>query len=215
MLISVLLVDDHAVVRDGVRHLLEVQPGMRVVGSFGDGRAAVAFAEASDFDVAVIDVAMPGMNGIEVAREIHDCCPSVHILMLSMHSSPEHIYQSFEAGAQGYLLKESAGNEVIDAVRAVHSGRRFLSRKIDSNALDLYIRERRRKGSPLLQLSARERQVLQLIVEGLTSAEVGTVLTLSPKSVDTYRSRMMKKLEIGDMPGLVKFAIRHGLTTVD
>ena len=215
MLISVLLVDDHAVVRDGVRHLLEVQPGIRVVGSFGDGREAVIFAESNDFDVAVIDVAMPGLNGIEVARQIHDTCPGAHVLMLSMHSSPEHVYQAFEAGAQGYLLKESAGNEVIDAVRAVHAGRRFLSRKIAGNTLDLYIRERRRKGSPLLQLSARERQVLQLIVEGRTSVEVGVVLSLSPKSVDTYRSRMMKKLEIGDMPGLVKFAIRHGVTTID
>lgn len=215
MLISVLLVDDHAVVRDGVRHLLEVQPGIRVVGSFGEGRAAVAFAEANDVSVAVIDVAMPGMNGIEVARQIHDACPGTHILILSMHSSPEHVYQAFEAGAQGYVLKESAGSEVTDAVRAVHAGRRFLSRKIDGSNLDLYIRERRRKGSPLLQLSARERQVLQLIVEGKTSVEVGAVLNLSPKSVDTYRSRMMKKLELGDMPGLVKFAIRHGLTTLD
>jgi DNA-binding NarL/FixJ family response regulator len=215
VLISVLLIDDHAVVRDGVRHLLEVQPGIRVIGSFGEGRAAIAFAETHDFDVAVVDVAMPGLNGIEVARKIHDVCPTAHILMLSMHSSPEHVYQAFEAGAQGYLLKESAGNEVIDAIRAVHTGRRFLSRKIAGNALELYIRERRRKGSPLLQLSARERQVLQLIVEGKTSAEAGAVLNLSPKSVDTYRSRMMKKLEIGDMPGLVKFAIRHGLTTVD
>lgn len=215
MLISVLLADDHAIVRDGVRYLLEVQPGIRVVGSFGDGRQAVAFAEANDFDVAVIDVAMPGLNGIEAARQIHDACPSAHILMLSMHSSPEHIYQAFEAGATGYLLKESAGNELIDAVRAVHAGRRYLSRKIAGSNLDHYIRERRRKGSPLLQLSARERQVLQLIVEGRTSAETGAVLNLSPKSVDTYRSRMMKKLEIGDMPGLVKFAIRHGLTSID
>jgi DNA-binding NarL/FixJ family response regulator len=215
MLISVLLVDDHAVVRDGVRHLLEVHPGIRVVGSFGDGREAIAFAENQDFDVAIIDVAMPGLNGIEVARQIHDACPAAHILMLSMHSSHEHVYQAFEAGAQGYLLKESAGNEVIEAVRAVHSGRRFVSRKIAGNALDIYLGERRRKGSPLLQLSARERQVLQLIVEGKTSAEVGAVLNLSPKSVDTYRSRMMKKLEIGDLPGLVKFSIRHGLTTID
>lgn len=215
MLISVLLADDHAVVRDGVRYLLEMQPGIRVVGSFGDGKQAVAFAETNDFDVAVIDVGMPGLNGIEAARQIHDACPTAHILMLSMHSSPEHIYQAFEAGATGYLLKESAGSEVIDAVRAVHAGRRFLSRKIAGSNLDHYIRERRRKGSPLLQLSARERQVLQLIVEGRTSAETGAVLNLSPKSVDTYRSRMMKKLEIGDMPGLVKFAIRHGLTSVD
>jgi DNA-binding NarL/FixJ family response regulator len=175
----------------------------------------VVFAQAHDFDVAVIDIAMPGMNGIEIARQIHDLCPTVQILMLSMHSSHEHVYQAFEAGAQGYLLKESAGSEVIDAVRAVNGGRRFLSRRIASDSLETYLRERRERGSPLLQLSARERQVLQLIVEGKTSVEAGSVLNLSPKSVDTYRSRMMKKLDIGDLPGLVKFAIRHGVTSVD
>jgi DNA-binding NarL/FixJ family response regulator len=215
MLISVVLVDDHTVVRDGVRHLLELQPGMRVVGSFSDARAAVGFAKANEFDVAVIDVAMPGLNGIEAARQIHDACPEVHVLMLSMHSNPEYVYQAFEAGAQGYLLKESAGSEVIDAVRAVHLGKRFLSRKIAGGALEHYIRERRQKGSLLLQLSAREREVLQLIVEGKTSLEAGLVLKLSPKSVETYRSRLMKKLDIGDMPGLVKFAIRYGLTSID
>lgn len=215
MLISVLLVDDHALVRDGVRHLLELQTGMRVVGSFGDARVAVAFAKANDFDVAVIDVAMPGMNGIEAARQIRDSHPAAHILMLSMHSSPEHVYQAFEAGARGYLLKESAGSEVIDAVRTVHSGKRFLGRKIDGDVLDRYVRDRRRDGGPLNQLSAREREVLQLVVEGKTSAEVGNVLNLSPKSVDTYRSRLMRKLEIDDVASLVKFALRHGVTSLD
>lgn len=215
MLIDVVLVDDHAVVRDGVRHLLEVRPGIRVVGSFADGRAAVGFARAHPFDVAVVDVAMPGLGGIEVARQIHDACPACHVLMLSMHSNPEYVYQALEAGAQGYVLKESAGSEVIEAIRTVHAGKRFVSRKLAGSALEHYVRERRRKGSPLAQLSAREREVLQLIVEGRTSAEVGETLKLSPKSVETYRSRLMRKLDIGDMPGLVKFAIRHGLTSVD
>lgn len=215
MQISVILVDDHSVVRDGVRHLLEGQPGVRVVGSFTNGRAAVTFAKSHEFDVAVLDVAMPGLNGIEVARQIHDACPAGHILMLSMHSNPEYVYQSFEAGAQGYVLKESAGREVYEAICAVHSGKRYISRKIAGSALDHYIRERRRKGSSFTRLSAREREVLQLIVEGRTSAEAGELLGLSPKSVETYRSRLMRKLEIGDLPGLVKFAIRHGLTSVD
>lgn len=215
MPIDVILVDDHAVVRDGVRYLLEGQSGVRVVGSFANGRAAVAFARSNEFDVAVVDVAMPDLNGIEVARQIHDARPAGHVLMLSMHSNPEYVYQSFEAGALGYVLKESAGREVFEAVRAVHSGRRYISRKIAGSSLEHYIRERRRKGSPLTLLSAREREVLQLIVEGRTSAAVGQMLGLSPKSVETYRSRLMRKLEIGDMPGLVKFAIRHGLTSVD
>lgn len=215
MLISVLLVDDHAVVRDGVHQLLEVQPGMRVIGSFEEGREAVAFARSHDFDVAVVDVAMPGMNGIEVARQIHDACPHSQVLMLSMHANPEYVYLAFEAGAQGYVLKESAGSEVVQAIRTVHRGARYVSRKLSGSDLDRYLLERRRRGSPLSQLSAREREVLQLIVEGRTSVEAGELLRLSPKSVETYRSRLMKKLEIGDMPGLVKFAIRSGLTSVD
>lgn len=215
MLTSVVLVDDHSVVREGVRHLLEARQDIRVVASFGEGRAAIGYARAHPFDVAVVDVAMPGLGGIEVARQIHDACPSSQVLMLSMHSNPEYVYQAFEAGAQGYVLKDSAGSEVIQAIHAVHAGQRFVSRKLAGSELDRYVRERRAKGSALAQLSAREREVLQLVVEGRTSAEAGALLNLSPKSVETYRSRLMRKLEIGDMPGLVKFAIRHGLTSVD
>lgn len=213
MPISVLLLDDHAVVRDGLKALLGAQPGIDVVGSFGVAGEALAFASAAPPDVAVLDIALPGMDGIEAARRMHDACPDTHLLMLSMHASPEHVYQAFCAGATGYVLKESAGAEVVEAVRAVHEGRRYLSSKIPARAIDDYARQR---GSehPLERLSQRELQVLKLIVEGSTSNEVGALLGISPKSVDTYRSRLMLKLGVDDLTKLVKFAIRHGVTTL-
>ena len=186
----------------------------RIVGSFGDARRAVQFATEAPPDVAVLDIALPGLDGIEAARRIHDLCPDTHILMLSMHASPEHVYQALRAGASGYVLKESAGGEVVAAVRALHAGRRYLSEKIPRRLVDDYIRERS-PDHPLERLSRRELQVLKLIVEGSTSNEVGALLGLSPKSVDTYRSRMMAKLEIDDLATLVKFAIRHGVTSVE
>lgn len=212
--IRVILVDDHAVVRDGVAHLLAVQPDIQVLGSFGDGAVAVRFAASEQPDVAIVDIAMPGMNGIEVARQIHDACPASQVLMLTMYANPEYLYQAFLAGARGYVLKESAGSEVVEAVRTVHGGQRYLSRRIDRDALERFFEERG-GDDPVGLLSARERQVLQLIVEGRTSAEVALQLSLSPKSVDTYRSRMMRKLKLEDLPALVKFAIRNGITSVE
>jgi DNA-binding NarL/FixJ family response regulator len=213
MPISVILVDDHEVVRDGLRHLIEAQPDLRFLGGFGDGSAAVRFAASAHPDVAIVDIAMPRMNGIEVTRQIHDACPGTEVLILSMHADPEFIYQALRAGARGYIIKESAGAEVVDALRVLRGGQRYLSQKIDAGELERYLRERGEE-NPIERLSARERQVLQLIVEGRTSAEAAERLSLSPKSVDTYRSRMMKKLEIEDLASLVKFAIRHGITSL-
>src|SRR5262245_60136304 len=213
MPISVILVDDHEVVRDGLRHLIEAQADLRFLGGFGDGGAAVRFAASTQPDVAIVDIAMPRMNGIEVARQIHDACPGTEVLILSMHADPEFIYQAFRAGARGYIIKESAGAEVVNALRVLRGGQRYLSQKIDAAELERYLRERG-EDNPIERLSARERQVLQLIVEGRTSADVAERLSLSPKSVDTYRSRMMKKLEIEDLASLVKFAIRHGITSL-
>lgn len=211
--ISVLLLDDHAVVRDGLQALLGTERNIRVVGSFGNAADALRHAAATPPDVAVLDIALPDLDGIEVARQIHDLCPETHILMLSMHASPEHVYQALRAGATGYVLKESAASEVVAAVRAVHAGRRYLSEKISAGAIDSYTRERG-DDHPLERLSARERQVLKLVVEGSSSSEVAALLGISPKSVDTYRGRLMLKLGIDDLPGLVKFAIRHGVTRV-
>jgi DNA-binding NarL/FixJ family response regulator len=213
MPITILLVDDHSVVRDGLSALLATQPDMRVVGSFGGCDEAVSFATATPPDVAVLDVALQGRDGIECAKLIHDACPETDILMLSMHGSAEYVYQALRVGATGYVLKESAGAELITAIRAVHSGRIYTSEKIPARDIASYL-QGRGWNHPLERITERERQVLRLIVDGRTSNEVAQLLGLSPKSVDTYRSRIMLKLGINDLPSLVKFAIRHGLTTV-
>lgn len=213
-MMRVMLADDHAVVRDGLRVLLEAQPGIEVVCSVGNGREAVREAQRLQPDVAVMDIAMPDLNGIEATLQMQDTCPSTRVLILSMHSTTEHIFRALRAGARGYLLKDSAGLEVVEAVRAVLAGQRYLGQKIAATVIDDYTAERHRT-SPLDSLTRRERQILQLIAEGKTSVEVGALLFLSPKTIDTYRSRMMHKLGIGDLPHLVKFAIQNGITQLD
>jgi DNA-binding NarL/FixJ family response regulator len=208
--IDIVLVDDHAMVREGLCALIQTQDDMRVVGAFGDAEGALAFCRQSPPHVAVVDIALPGVDGVEAARRMHDSCADTHILMLSMHAGSEHIYQAMQAGATGYVLKESAGAELVAAIRAVRAGQLYLSEKVAARYAEY---SRARAGHPLDRLSARERQVLKMIVEGHTSVQVATRLGLSPKSVDTYRSRLMAKLVIDDLPGLVKFAIRHGITT--
>ena len=141
---------------------------------------------------------------------LRDKCPATRVVMLSMHSSAEHVFRALEVGAVGFVLKESAGEEVAAAVRAAHAGRRYLSRAIA--ALELTAQSRAGRASPLESLSARERQVLQMVVEGQSSAEIAATVHLSPKTVETYRGRLMKKLSVSNVPGLVRFAIEHGLT---
>lgn len=211
MTITVLLADDHAVVRDGLRALLEAQGDIEVVASVGNGRIAVNLVKEQQPRVAVLDIAMPDLNGIEAAHQIHTATPETQIIILSIHATAEHIYRAMQAGARGYLLKESAGSEVVAAVRAAAAGRRYLSQAITETMLGDYLQQRQGK-SPLESLSDREREVLQLTVEGKSAAEAADILSLSPKTVETYRSRLMQKLEINDLPALVKFAIKHGLT---
>ena len=217
MHIRVFLADDHTVVRDGLRILLEAQGDIQVVGDASDGRVTVQQVQQLRPDVVVMDIAMPGLNGIDATREIEQLCPTVQILMLSMHSTNEHIYQSLAAGARGFLLKESAGAEVVQAVRALVAGRRYFSEKItDTAAMELPDRTRQTAlKSPIERLSPRERQILQLVAEGKTSAEIADMLYLSAKSIETYRSRMMQKIGVSDLSALIKFAIQHGLTTLN
>jgi DNA-binding NarL/FixJ family response regulator len=221
--ITVFLADDHAVVRDGLRFLLEAQDDadnkhpIRVIGDAANGRDAVEQMAQLCPDVALIDIAMPDLNGIEATRQICKICPSVQVIILSMHSTSEHIFRALQAGARGYLLKESAGIEVVNAVRAVHAGHRYLSQKISDRVIDDYTRQREavEADSPLARLSPREREIMQLVVEGQSSVEIAQALVLSPKTVETYRSRLMQKLDIGDLPALVKFAIQHGVTSLE
>jgi DNA-binding NarL/FixJ family response regulator len=211
--IAVLLADDHAIVRDGLKTLLEVQADLRVVGTAANGRDAVAAAAQLKPDVVVMDISMPDMNGIEAARRIRAAREQTRVVMLSMHGNAEHVYRALEAGATGYLLKESAGSELVTAIRAVHAGRRYLTEKVNELVIAGYLGERR-AASPLESLSKRERDILQHIVDGKNNRETAELLHISIKTVETYRSRMMHKLGIKDVTELVKFAIGHGLTEV-
>jgi DNA-binding NarL/FixJ family response regulator len=157
-----------------------------------------------------MDIAMPELDGVEATRRIVERCPETRVLILSMYLSAEHIYRALQAGAQGYVLKESAGEEVVDAIRALRAGKRYLSHRITETVIDDYLREGTNV-SPLDSLSLRERDVLQLVVEGRTNAAIAQALSLSPKTVETYRARIMKKLKVRDTVELVKFSMRHGL----
>jgi DNA-binding NarL/FixJ family response regulator len=213
MTITIFIADDHAIMREGLTQLLQSEAGFEIVGTAGNGRDAVRQALALRPQVVIMDISMPDMNGIEAARQIHESAPDIRIVILSMHSTAEHVFHALEAGVRGYLLKESAGSDIVNAVHVVLSGRRFLSPKVASIVADQVAQ---RPGvSPLNSLSKREREILQLVAEGRSSAEIGGILHLSPKTVDTYRSRLMQKLKIGEVAGLVKFAIQYGLTTLE
>lgn len=212
MAVTVLIADDHAVVRDGLRAILEASGTVTVVGTAGSGREAIDLARSLRPQVVLMDIAMPDLNGIEATVRLCRAMPDVRVVVLSMHATAEHVFRALQAGARGYLVKESAGAEVVEAVQAAAAGRRYLSQRIADLVVNGYISEGRHGKSPLDRLSERERDVVQYVVEGKSSAEVARLLHLSPKTVDTYRSRAMAKLGVEDLAGLVRFALEHGLT---
>jgi DNA-binding NarL/FixJ family response regulator len=209
--INIYLVDDHRILRDGLRMLLELQGDISVVGESEDGRNALDGILNSEPDIVLMDITMPELNGIDATQNIMLRLPKTKVIILSVHSDSEHVYRAFQAGAKGYLLKESAGDEVVKAVRAVFQNRRYISQKL-ADILPMDYLDQPQGRSPIELLSAREREVLQLTVEGATSAAIAEKLALSPKTVDTYRSRLMEKLGVQNLPELVRFAIKHGLT---
>jgi len=215
MSVRILIADDHAVVREGLRMILEAMGDMTVVGEALDGRDAIEKAQALKPDVIVMDIAMPEMNGIEATRIICERLPTVKIIILSMHHTNEHIFRAIQAGACAYLLKESAGAWVAKAIQTVMKGEYYFGAGVEAPLKVLRANRRTRPASPLESLSQREREVIQLVVEGKTSVEIAEILSLSPKSVETYRSRLMLKLGVNNIPSLVKFALLHGITPAD
>ena len=210
MTIRVLLVDDHAIVRDGIKAILAADREIHVIAEADNGRDGVRCALALEPDVVMMDISMPDLNGVESTRLIHDKCPATRIIVLSMQATSEYVFRAFQAGASGYLVKNSAGEEIGAAIRSVCAGHRYLSRALAALDLDALLEAKQQ--SPLDRLSARERYVLQLVVEGHSSAQIAKVVHLSPKTVETYRSRLMKKLEVRNVTELVKFAVEHGVT---
>ncbi len=214
--INVLLADDHTVVRDGLRALLEAGQEIKVVGDASTGHQAVEKVKELQPDVVIMDISMPELNGVDATLQIMEALPQMRVIILSMLGTADHVFHSLQAGARGFLLKESAGREVMEAVQAVYAGKMYFSKLILDTVINDYMHIRGDNQSDALKsLSAREREILCLVVEGKTSAEIGSKLYLSPKTVESYRSRMMQKLGITNFPELIKFAIKQGLITLD
>ena len=211
--IRVLLADDHRMMREGIRVLLERQRDIQVIGEASDGREAVRLAVQLHPDVVVMDVSMPMLNGIEATRHIRRDCPDVRVLVLTVHESEEYVARLLAAGANGYIVKKAAAEELSNAIRVVFSGEAFLYPTIAKVVIEDYVRRLREgRGFQVTEiLTDREREVLQLIAEGYTSREIADILHLSVKTVQNHRSKIMGKLDLHDRGDLIKYAIQQGI----
>jgi len=208
--ICVLLVDDHAILRSGLRALLATYPDIEVVGEASGGEEAIQLVRRQQPDVVLMDVAMPGMNGLVATRYISEQCPETKILILTQYGNKEYVQPLLEAGASGYVLKQAADSELIKAIRAVYRGEAYLYPPVAKLMMNAYVSEVR--GSDAYEtLTAREIEVLILVAEGHSNREIANILHISPKTVDVHRSRMMKKLELHNASEVTRFAIRRGL----
>jgi DNA-binding NarL/FixJ family response regulator len=213
MPIRILIADDHGIVAEGLKHLIEAQSDMEVVALVGDGREAVQQAREVQPDVVLMDLSMPELNGADATRAILERDPKCRVIVLSMYAQREYVRRALKAGAAGYVVKRSAAKEVVEAIRAVHAGQRYLSPRVADVVLEDYTDDK--QDDLLSRLSAREREVLQLLAEGRTGAQIAERLSLSQKTVETYRARLVEKLGIRDLAGLVRFAIQRGLVSLD
>jgi two-component system response regulator NreC len=212
---TVLIADDHAVVRDGLRQLVNSQADMEIVGEAQDGAEALEKAKSLRPHVALLDVAMPHVSGLDAVRLIKDAVPNTRIVVLSMHEKEVYVRQVLAAGALGYVLKASPSSEVLEAIRAARRGEYFLSSKVNAEVINVYLRSPREK--PVVRgydlLSEREQQIFRLIVEGNTTKQIADILCLSPKTVEKYRSSVSNKLGVGRVVDMVKYAIKIGIIT--
>jgi DNA-binding NarL/FixJ family response regulator len=211
--IRILLADDHAVVRDGLRALIEKQSDMLVVAEAADGRECLLMAEEQSPNIVMMDIAMPNMNGMEATRRILAARPQCAVVILSMHQDESYVLGSLRAGAKGYLLKDSPRTEVVEAIRAVSQGRPFLTRKIARILQEDYISRMQRRGveDSYDLLTDREREVLQLVAEGRTNKEVASDLNISLTTVETHRTHVLQKLGLHSVPELILYAVRKGI----
>ena len=220
--IRVILVDDHTLVRAGVRSLLDEIPDIDTVAEAEDGREALRAVRNSSPDIVLMDVAMPGLNGLDATLRITKEFPHVKVIMLSMYTNEEYVHQALRAGASGYLLKDSGTAELEVAIKAVASGKNYLSPTVSKQVVDNYL-QRMKPGTnpiedlqkPFDRLTPRQREVLQLIAEGHSTKEIAKILQLGIKTVDTHRSQLMDRLDIHEIAGLVRYAIRHGMVNPD
>lgn len=207
MTVRVLLADDHEIVRQGLRVLLE-REGFQVVGEAANGHDAVKLCEANHPEIAILDLSMPLLNGVDAAREIMKSNPRIKVVLLTMHTEDHLILESLRAGVTGYVLKTKAASELVQALRAVCRGEMFLTQSISRTIVQAFLQNTPVPGNPI---SDRERQVLQLVAEGKTTKEIASLLGISVKTAESHRSNLMEKLNIHDTAGLVRYAIRIGL----
>lgn len=211
--IRILLADDHKLIRGGLRLVIGQQPDLSVVGEADDGRQAVELTKSLKPKVVVMDIGMPNLNGIEAARQITAMRPDTAVVMLSMHSDEGYVLRALGAGARGYLLKDSATTDLVQAIRAVVEGKSFFSPDVSKVLLEDYVRKLRRSGAEDSYdlLSPREREVLQLVAEGKSNKEVASLLNLSVYTVETHRAKIMQKLNLNGVPELILYAVRKGI----
>jgi DNA-binding NarL/FixJ family response regulator len=213
---DILLADDHHIVRQGLRALLESDPHFRLVGEAGDGIEAVRMSERLKPDVLITDVMMPGLNGLEVTRQVTKALPKTRVIILSMYTNDAYVLEALKNGASGYVLKDSQAADLIQAVREVAAGRRYLSLPLSERALDLYAKKvEDTPEDPYDMLTTREREVLQMVAEGRTSAEIAERLFISPRTAEGHRANVMRKLGLQNQADLIRFALKRGILPLD
>ena len=216
MSIRIILADDHKIILDGLGSLLEKETGMEVIAEADDGRKTVELARKLSPDVIIMDIGMPNMNGVEATRQIVADAPKVKVIGLSMHSDRSFVGEMLKAGASGYLLKKSAFEELVVAIRTVVANKTYLSPEITGIIVEEYVSHSSKSDqSPSSVLTSKEREVLQLLSEGKTAKEIALILHTSVSTMETHRSHIMKKLDINSIPQLTKYAIREGLTSLE
>ena len=213
--IRILLADDHHLVRAGIRSLLNGLPGIEVVAETGDGREAIELVRTHRPNLVLMDITMDGMNGLDATARLLKEFPQLRVIILSMHANEEYVRQALQAGAAAYLLKDAATAELELAVRAVAQGQTYLSPAISRQVVEDYLGGQSEPAGPLTQLTARQREVLQLIAEGKATKQIAALLEVSVKTIETHRAQLMERLGIHDVPGLVRYAVRHGMVHID
>ena len=216
MTVTILLADDHPIVRQGLRHLLEAEPDVMIVGEASDGLQAVQLAEKFKPNVLILDMMMPGLNGLEVLKQVKERCPSTCSIVLSMQSADVYVVEALKAGALGYVLKETGPSELVQAVQQVVRGQRYLSPRLSERLIDVLIETTEKVPvDPYQTLTNREREVLQMASEGLSTSEIAKRLSISPRTAELHRGRMMNKLGLHNQTELIRYALKRGILPMD